>query len=712
MKKARSKPKSLGFGNAQLRADLRAAIVSPALISAEQEKLWALRDGATDAVWRDWYDYLADLVAWQLNRAAEVASRRLEYLSTLRTKEDWAREKAKCRADTQHWFRQWAWTLDPRNDAPLSALPFEPFDFQVPVIDWLDELVFGRRSDGVVEKSRDMGWTWISVGWVVKHWLHLEHFQALLGSYVEDVVDSKQEPDTIFEKARFMLRRLPSQMLPVGFNVDRDCTFMSIPNPETSALLKGDAPTPNFGRGGRYTAILLDEHAAWQHLGKPQWTACSQSSRSKISASTPRGRQTKQAELAHSPNVPRLTLRWRQHPWKDERWYRGQSLTMAPHEIAQEIDINYDASETGLLLKEFDERLHVITWKEFARFYGDVAIEQREDGTVGYRLPVGFTIGVGMDWGETEGHPTATVHVARPPQNLPLSDCLFVIGEIVRPEWPVLPKGWKPPTARRMAEELYRVELPWRNRNPIQMRLMSHERDDVRQIFARANATDDPSEMLPPHLAMTWEAWNPQKGGGLGQLQSALEIDYGRPNPFRYHPRLKHPLNGRPGIFFLVDDNEGALFEDHEKQLQVTPGKTEAGLVRTRAEIPVYKHPVNVAGEERKTAKKLFDDAIDALKGLLTRWGPVATPLTPHERVQRAIADRYPQLTPEAVAQMAPEQRAMAQIAQIDVYDKLMDEAQAGSSQAYDPFGTSEPTTSRDHDPEGGRDAFEYDIFD
>ncbi len=189
--------------------------------------------------------------------------------------------------------------MDPREDSPLSVMPFDPFPFQENYLRWLEELVFGKKTSGLVEKSRDMGATVAALNWCIKHWLFRPQFSAMLASATEDLVDSKKDPDTLFEKVRFQLRLTPSWILPRGFDLSRDMPYMNIANPENGAVITGTAPTANAGRQRRRTFVLADEYAAWPFAGYPQHTALSQTTRSMVKLSTPQGKHNKFAEERH-----------------------------------------------------------------------------------------------------------------------------------------------------------------------------------------------------------------------------------------------------------------------------------------------------------------------------------------------------------------------------------------------------------------------------
>ena len=69
------------------------------------------------------------------------------------------------------FINDWALTFDPRNaEIGLpTTIPFLLFPKQREFIDWLYEHWKGRK-DGLAEKSRDMGVSWLCVGFGVWMW--------------------------------------------------------------------------------------------------------------------------------------------------------------------------------------------------------------------------------------------------------------------------------------------------------------------------------------------------------------------------------------------------------------------------------------------------------------------------------------------------------------------------------------------------------------
>lgn len=210
----------------------------------------------TNKIEVDALQWKREMIEKQICRAVRSAKERKAHLATLMTDKQWEKERERCKITVhgldalKHWFRYYAWALDPRADY-MPIQPFVPFgvyeddenDFQWRYITWLHETTFIRRKSGLVEKARDMGATLGWLLWATCCWMFGDNFNTLLASANEDLVDSKKDPDTLFEKVRFALRIQPPQLMPDGFNLNRDMPYMNIANPDNGSVLSGQAPT-------------------------------------------------------------------------------------------------------------------------------------------------------------------------------------------------------------------------------------------------------------------------------------------------------------------------------------------------------------------------------------------------------------------------------------------------------------------------------------
>lgn len=246
--------------------------------------------------------------------------------------------------DAVHWCNSWVWTLDPRGPGLIA---FDLFPRQVEFFDWLAEREMSQ-SDGLVEKSRDMGITWLCVAKAVHGWLFRDGFSAGFGSRKEKYVDEIGDPDSIFEKARILIENLPAWMLPIGYNRSRHAGYCKIINPVNGNTITGEAGD-NIGRGGRKTIYFVDESAFIERAELLE-RSLSQTTNCRIDVSTPNGIGNPFYRKRHGGGVPVFTFHWRDDPRKGQEWYAEQCRKLDPVTIAQELDIDYTASIEGVCI--------------------------------------------------------------------------------------------------------------------------------------------------------------------------------------------------------------------------------------------------------------------------------------------------------------------------------------------------------------------------
>jgi hypothetical protein len=299
------------------------------------------------------FDY-GPSIAWKTRVAAE-----LETDDALA-----AAAKLYYRGKPKEFINHWCWTYDPRNAAVGRPvwMPFLLFERQEDFVDWL-MLCIANETSGLTEKSRDMGATWLACGVSVYLWLFVPGSAVGWGSRKEDLVDRLGVIDSIFEKIRTIIRRLPRCLLPEGFN--DDClTFMRCINPETNSAIIGEAGD-NIGRGGRTLVYFKDESAHYAHPEAVE-AALSDNTRVQIDISSVNGmgnvfhRSRESGKDWIKGDVPEtgttsvFVMDWRDHPAKDEAWYEQRRKYFEdrglPHIFAQEVDRDYAASVEGIII--------------------------------------------------------------------------------------------------------------------------------------------------------------------------------------------------------------------------------------------------------------------------------------------------------------------------------------------------------------------------
>lgn len=294
-----------------------------------------------------------------------------------RSREAQVIELARCARDPVYFVNHWAWTTDPR--LPLPLLPFTLFPQQAACLRWLEERE-QTQTDGLIEKSRDAGATWLACAYMMHRWLFYPGWHGAVGSRKLELVDKLDNPDCIFEKFRTILRALPAWMLPTGFSWRRDSGLGKLINRATDAAITGEGGD-QIGRGGRSSMYFVDESAFLDHPEKVD-AALSANTNVRIDISTPNGPGNPFAQKRLGGHVAVFTLHWKNDPRKnawemvDEHgrvarasapdepppepalglrlrypWYEKQKARLSnPVIVAQELDIDYTASIEGITI--------------------------------------------------------------------------------------------------------------------------------------------------------------------------------------------------------------------------------------------------------------------------------------------------------------------------------------------------------------------------
>ncbi len=281
-----------------------------------------------------------------------------------------------CAESCLFWLNAFGWTFvqkkvgdDGREHAVTGAKTDVPFITWVCQDEAVTNLVHAiRNGDSVaIDKSRDMGATWLIVAVFHWHWQFFQGVNFLEISATEDMVDSageSKDPDTLFAKHDYLNARQPPWMLP---RFER--TYMKLARLDCNSTIIGKATTGKKGRGGRKTAVLIDEAAFIQPL-KQMWVTLEQTTSCRIVNSTVSGPDFF-SKIVRSGKFPVISLPWWDHPLKG-RWrysytdpvsgevkisspWRDWKVKNAidPREVAQEIDRDHNAA--GLVV--FDPRI-------------------------------------------------------------------------------------------------------------------------------------------------------------------------------------------------------------------------------------------------------------------------------------------------------------------------------------------------------------------
>lgn len=246
-------------------------------------------------------------------------------------------------------IEDWLVTYDPRpgKSGRPSYMPFILFPRQREFIEWLLER-FLKREEGIVEKSRDMGVSWLCLAFAWWLWTFHPGVKISFGSRVERDVDRLKDPDSLFEKFRILMRMLPLELRPLSWNEDEHAPFLKLENPENWNMITGEGGK-NIGRGGRSSIYFVDE-AAFIEYPDAVDKALSENTDCKIYVSTPNGTGNPFYRKRFSGNFPVFTFRWTDDPRKDAAWYALKKRTLEPETLAQEVDLDYEASAGDMVI--------------------------------------------------------------------------------------------------------------------------------------------------------------------------------------------------------------------------------------------------------------------------------------------------------------------------------------------------------------------------
>ena len=248
--------------------------------------------------------------------------------------------------DILFWVNTFAWTYDPRQVIP--KLPFITYpEFQDNGLLALDDAL--GNHDVLIEKSRDMGASWMCLTVFYWRWLFRSMQSFLMVSRKEALVDGAG--DSLFAHIDFLMKGTPTWMVPT-FKRNK----LKLYNLDNGSRIEGESTTDNLGRGGRRTALLIDEFAAFDGGGWDVLSATADNTNTRLFNSTPHG--TSNAFYAQRQNgTPRLRFHGSAHPdkgfekyqdkngrWRSP-WYDNECIRRAhPVEIATQLDIDYQGS--------------------------------------------------------------------------------------------------------------------------------------------------------------------------------------------------------------------------------------------------------------------------------------------------------------------------------------------------------------------------------
>lgn len=271
----------------------------------------------------------------------------------------------------RQFITDWCDTYDPRK-SPNNVkpelrgskwMPMVPFTKQASFIDFLHEMSTSGEN-GLIEKARDIGASWICCQYSVWCWLFIDGDSTGWGSRKQELVDKIGDVSSIFEKLRMIIRRLPDVFKPAGFKERDHLKSMNIVNPANGSTIIGEIGR-NIGRGGRTSRYFKDESAHYEHPEDIQ-AALDDNTHVQIDISSVNGlgnvfHRRREAGITWVPGatiesgfVRVFIFDWSDHPEKTQEWYDRRKATAVregmQHIFAQEVDRDYSASQANRII--------------------------------------------------------------------------------------------------------------------------------------------------------------------------------------------------------------------------------------------------------------------------------------------------------------------------------------------------------------------------
>lgn len=210
--------------------------------------------------WESDADYLTRLWGWRVKRQINAAEdkRRLR-----------AHEFDLCQKSFIYWCVVYGYTsvqveIDDKGrrlpQGSEECRPFALWPMQDAMADAIQD-AFAAGEPIFIDKSREIGATWVVCAFFVWLWLFNPRIQLMVMSRVEADVDNRGSVKTLVGKMIYMIDRLPPWMRPAY-----DHAHMRLRNLGNKAEILGTSTNKHAGRGARFAAALVDEAAAVEHF--------------------------------------------------------------------------------------------------------------------------------------------------------------------------------------------------------------------------------------------------------------------------------------------------------------------------------------------------------------------------------------------------------------------------------------------------------------
>jgi len=249
------------------------------------------------------------------------------------------------------FISDWGMTVNPKN-AGTSIPVIMPFILFPRQREWLDFIhrKWKAKEDGLTEKSRDIGISWLAMGYSVSLCVLGKNVAIGFGSAKEENVDASGDPDSLFYKGRMFAQNLPRRFKGDWDIGNKNCTsHMRLLFPATGSTIIGKSGD-NIGRGGRTAIFFVDESA---HIEHPKLIDASLSANTdcRQDMSSVIGMANAFAEKRNEGKLEVFTFSWRDDPRRDQEWADKKRASLDPVIWSSEYEISYTSSVEGVIIR-------------------------------------------------------------------------------------------------------------------------------------------------------------------------------------------------------------------------------------------------------------------------------------------------------------------------------------------------------------------------
>ena len=290
------------------------------------------------------------------------------------------------------WVNAFAWTYHQfdvsdgrRHGSDHADVPMITWEVQD---DMLQQFLHNLESgeDILVNKSREMGASWLCIDFLHWLWLFRPDSQLLELSRTEQYVDQSGNMKALFQKHDYINQWLPDWMVPPEcLPGGKNRTKMHMYNIWNRSCIDGESTTEHAASGDRRLVILLDEFAKVKH-GRLMRSATRDAGLMRIVNSTVAGPGTEYSKWKNSGQIKVFSLMWWEHPekgrgrycqqnpldggWKIRSpWYDNEETVRSPVEMAREIDAeDVEAGDLFFSIANVDKHIALFAAEPKARY--------------------------------------------------------------------------------------------------------------------------------------------------------------------------------------------------------------------------------------------------------------------------------------------------------------------------------------------------------